>query len=555
MERLLKDAQEISGVEYDISNLNDVYEAIHVIQGELGITGTTAKEAGDTISGSIGMVKAAWDNLVTGLANGNADLDQLIEEVVNSVEIAATNILPAFEKAFVGIGNLIEGIAPIIIERLPELASQIIPTIMSIATQMVDSISSALPELISVVVGQIPTLIEEVIPTIIEAVGQIAAALLNQDLLSKIFDAGMQLFTYFGQGLIDNADSLIAKAIELISFLMEGWIEALPQVIDIGVQVIAAFVTGIAEHLHEIIPMAVQVIVTLVQTLISPDNISMLIDAALQLIMGLADGLIEALPILIEALPFIIEELVSSLVLLSGKLTIAAIELMIKLAGGLIGAIPDLIKAIPQILAALVMGLIDGGAQLFEAGKDLLKNLLDGFGHDNPVLGKFKEWFNEIGDFWEGAFEWGADLVDNFVDGITSHWKSGIEEIKGIAGDIADYIGFSEPEKGPLSNFHTFAPDMMNLFMKGIEDNENALRKQISSTFDIESNIKESAYSEPQGAPMGGIPLGYGSLQSTSERQPIYLQVGEEVFAKLVYNANIREGERVGVNLTEAVRV
>ena len=135
-----------------------------------------------------------------------------------------------------------------------------------------------------------------------------------------------------------------------------------------------------------------------------------------------------------------------------------------------------------------------------------------------------------------------------------------VDTVEDIAGDIADFIGFSEPKKGPLSPagghpFHTYAPDMMDLFIKGVKDNENALRRQIASSFDLEADIKESAYSEPQGAPMGGIPLGYGSLQSTSERQPIYLQVGEEVFAKLVYNANIREGERVGVNLTEAVRV
>lgn len=495
MERLLKDAQEISGVEYDISNLNDVYEAIHVIQGELGITGTTAKEAGDTISGSIGMVKAAWDNLVTGLVSDSADIDTLIDDFVVSSETLITNIYPAFEKALGGVGTLVEKLGAVVIKELPSLAGQILPSIINTGTSLVNSLIAVLPSLITVLTEQIAPL------------------------------------------------------------LIENIMTSAPKLMEAAIIIVTSLATGLGQQLPTLVPMAIQAVLTIVQTLIAPENISMLIDAALQLIMGLADGLIEALPILIEALPFIIEELVSSLVLLSGKLTIAAIELMIKLAGGLIGAIPDLIKAIPQILAALVMGLIDGGAQLFEAGKDLLKNLLDGFGHDNPVLGKFKEWFNEIGDFWEGAWEWGADLVDNFVDGIVSHWKTGIEEIKDIAGDIADYIGFSEPEKGPLSNFHTFAPDMMDLFMKGVKDNEDTLRKQISSSFDIESNIKESAYIEPQGAPMGGVPLGYGSLQSTSERQPIYLQVGEEVFAKLVYNANIREGERVGVNLTEAVRV
>ena len=95
MQRLLEDAEKISGIHYDISSFADITQAIHTIQEEMGIAGTTAEEAGSTIQGSIGMVKAAWENLLTGLADPDADIDQLIENLLNSVTTAAENIIPA----------------------------------------------------------------------------------------------------------------------------------------------------------------------------------------------------------------------------------------------------------------------------------------------------------------------------------------------------------------------------------------------------------------------------------------------------------------------------
>ena len=97
MERLLKDATAISGVKYDIKNLKDVYEAIHVIQGELGITGTTAKEASSTISGSISSMKSAWSNLLTGIADDNANFDMLIDNFVNSIVTVSENLIPRIQ--------------------------------------------------------------------------------------------------------------------------------------------------------------------------------------------------------------------------------------------------------------------------------------------------------------------------------------------------------------------------------------------------------------------------------------------------------------------------
>ena len=108
MERLLKDAQKISGIKYDISNLNDVYQAIHVIQGELGITGTTAKEASTTIQGSVSAMKSAWQNMLTGIATGNTEnMGNLVNNLANSVITAAQNILPRVQEIASGIVSVL----------------------------------------------------------------------------------------------------------------------------------------------------------------------------------------------------------------------------------------------------------------------------------------------------------------------------------------------------------------------------------------------------------------------------------------------------------------
>ena len=152
MERLLADAEKLSGVHYDISNLNDVYEAIHVVQGELGITGTTAEEASTTIQGSAAAMKAAWQNMLTGIADENADFDGLINNLVESVATFGENILPRIETALSGVGKLISGLAPIIVEALPGLVENVLPGFIDAIMEIVNSIVEAIPEVIPVLI-------------------------------------------------------------------------------------------------------------------------------------------------------------------------------------------------------------------------------------------------------------------------------------------------------------------------------------------------------------------------------------------------------------------
>lgn len=136
MERLLKDAQAFSGVKYDINNLGDVYEAIHQIQVKLGVAGTTAKEAENTITGSITMTKSAWENLLTAMSGGGS-LDRAIDDFVYSLEKAMQNILPVVERSLVGIGYAIERLAPMLVERIAVALIKAIPSLLNAVYKMV----------------------------------------------------------------------------------------------------------------------------------------------------------------------------------------------------------------------------------------------------------------------------------------------------------------------------------------------------------------------------------------------------------------------------------
>lgn len=176
MKRLLKDAQKISGIKYDISSFSDISEAIHVIQTDMEISGltyeqameavargemtmdeaidkmgATAKEAATTIEGSLNMMKASWQNLVVGMADSDADMDTLINNFVESTATAAKNILPRISQALSGIGKVITALSPVIAEALPQLVEEVLPSLLeagvSLVTSLVSGIISALPAL------------------------------------------------------------------------------------------------------------------------------------------------------------------------------------------------------------------------------------------------------------------------------------------------------------------------------------------------------------------------------------------------------------------------
>lgn len=240
MERLLADAEKISGVHYDISNLNDVYQAIHVIQGELGITGTTSEEASKTISGSLNAMKGAWSNLLTGIADENADFDTLVGNLVDSVMTFGDNILPRVKTVLEGIGKLIKELVPKLAQELPSLLQSILPSLISGVVDLIKALSDALPSLIPV-----------------------------------LMDGIVQAFT--------------------------GIVDILPDILQALIQATVLIVQSLAEQLPTIIPQLIDAILEMIPILI--DNLPLFIKAGWQLIIGLAQGILNSIPTLLSYLP------------------------------------------------------------------------------------------------------------------------------------------------------------------------------------------------------------------------------------------------------------
>lgn len=318
MERLLSDAQKLTGVKYDISNLNDVFNAIHVIQGELGITGTTAQEAATTITGSIGSMKAAFDNFL----NGSGTMDQLVETGITAIQ------------------NIVNAVG--------QLLPQLMQSLSDATPQIIAGINQILPQILDLIMTNAPTLIS--------TIGQVLMALV--------------------QSLLPYMPQLLNIAMQLIQSFITGLITMLPQIIQMGMQLITQLILGIAQMLPQLIPQAINAIITIVNGLL--DNIDMLIDAAIQLILGLADGLINALPILIEKVPEIIMKLVTALIRNAPKILEAGVQLIVKLVEGVGSVLGKLGEMAGTIIQTIWDGLKALPGKMLEVGKNLIQGIWNG---------------------------------------------------------------------------------------------------------------------------------------------------------------------------------
>lgn len=260
MARLLADAEKISGIEYDISSYADIVDAIHVVQTEMGITGTTALEASTTISGSVASMKAAWQNLVTDLANGDADIgasiDALMSTVLgeNGVGGVINNITPVIEQALAGIGALVAGLAPIISGVLPNLIADVLPNLLNAASELVvglvDGIVVNLPMLMDTALDVVMALCNGLVENadkLIDGVTAMVMSIIDFTInnFGKIVDLGIQLIAALGEGLVKAIPQLIVKIPLIYKSVYTTLIEAVPQLWDVGKQMVEGIWQGI----------------------------------------------------------------------------------------------------------------------------------------------------------------------------------------------------------------------------------------------------------------------------------------------------------------------
>lgn len=397
MQRLLEDAEKISGVKYDISSYADIVDAIHVVQTEMGITGTTAKEAASTIQGSFGMVKAAWQNLVTGLADPGQDLGALVGNFTDSVVVAGNNLIPRIQELLPRIVETVTSLVGTVSEQLPALLESVLPSLIEGATSLIAGLMAALPSVLAVLGDVAPTVIGILVPALIDL---------------------------------------------------------LPQIVQTGIDVIVSLVQGISEAMPELIPAATEAILEIVDTLTNPDNIGKLVDAALKIILTLADGIIDAVPRLLEVAPKIITNLITALTENFPKIIESGAKLVASLSDGLIKSIPQLTETAPKLIIGIVQGILDNLPEIIMSGPKIIMALIEGLISAIPDLVQaVPTLIKSIVDTFLN-YDWGSigrNIVSGIKNGVSNTWnglKSGVgTAVNGLVGGVESILGIASPSK------------------------------------------------------------------------------------------------------------
>ena len=437
MQRLIKDASKLDkSIKANDMSFGNIVKAIHAVQTQMGITGTTALEAGRTISGSVGAMKSAWTNLVTGFADGNADIEGLINNLVTTIVGDGTennlgvigNVLPAIEMALGGIVKLIEGAAPKIIEILPGLVERVVPSVISAATGMVNAVIAVLPDLLN---------------TVVDALIQNAPALIT---------AAIGLVQSLIQGIQDNYQILVDGAIQIVTQLATGVLNMLPKIVALGLDLIVSLANGIATSLPTLIPTIIDVVLKIVETLTNQETLTQLLGAAFTIITELAWGLIDNIDKLLDAVFLLIDGMIDFLLRPANlaMLIETAIELVLAIGTGIIKAIPQLLVSVATLIGSIF-------ANFFTADwKSIGTNLVDGLkkGISNAWT-NLKKWFkNLFGDLISIAKKIlgiaSPSKVFKKIGGFTAEgFGAGFEdEFAHVKDDMEDALNFDDASVG-----------------------------------------------------------------------------------------------------------
>ena len=405
MERLLADAEKLTGVKYDINNLNDVYQAIHAVQEEMGITGTTAKEAASTLEGSMASAKAAWDNFM----NGSGDADQLADAFATAADNIVKNlaeIIPRFAETLPALGGAI-------IAQIPGLVAAIVPAVLSAGQSVLKQLQDAV--------------LDFDFAGTADKVVQMITGFVEGDGLGSLLDTLVTIFTGIVNGISSMLPSLLPALIELISYVVTSLLDQLPAILDCALELILGLAQGILAALPVLIEALQEVISSIVEFLISA--IPQIIDAGIELLMALVDALPVIIDALVDALPQIIKATVTALIAAAPQIAKAGVKLL----GALIEAIPvivvELAKAVPDIVAAIidvlaelpgligevfaeiVTDLVEWGQQMLSNASTAMSNMLS---QVNSIIQELpgKIW-THLDDAVNRVIAWGQQMVSN----------------------------------------------------------------------------------------------------------------------------------------------
>ena len=419
MERLLADAQAISGIKYDISSYADVVDAIHVIQTEMGITGTTAKEASSTIQGSIASMKSAWTNLLTGLSDPTQNLDQLIDNLVNSITTVGANLMPRITLVLDGVVKLVSELAPKLVAEIPKIVSQVLPSILSGAIKIVDGIVQALPQLIGTLVSMLPTLLPMLIDGIVNMIVTLASSF--ADIIQPIIDNLPEIIISIVDALISNLPALIQGCINLVI----GIVSALPQITMALIKAIPTIIVSIVEALFSAMPILL-------------DGFIAIFGGAWDVICGIFTPVIDFFGGLFSNVVNVISEVFTPVLNVMGAVWngiqavfAPAIALFSGIFNGVVNAIKNIFTPIVNFFSSIFSLAVNTIRTVFSAVTGIA----------GAIWNSVKNVFAGVGNFFSGIFSKAVSIIKSVFNPIVDFFSGIWNKITGIFSKVGEVVG------------------------------------------------------------------------------------------------------------------
>jgi len=417
--------------------------------------------------------------LVNGLISAAPKLGEGVIQLIKSLRDSFKDNAPVMQALGKTLLNVLkEGVTTGIPELIGEIFTDIVNYFSEHATEMANTGASIIQSIVNGIAENLPALMEGLADIIVS----IATALTDPGTLTPLLDGALNIILALADGLLKAIPKLIEAIPTIIENLVRGLVDNLPKIIDAGIKLIG----GLQKALIE--------------------NLPLILEAGIKILFALVQGIIESIPSLLVAGFKLITELFGTLITSLPKMLEGGVRLVGALVSGIINTIGSVVKAGISLITQFISAIRDRFTSITSAGKEAVDTFKNG------IMGKINE-----------AKQWGKDLIDNFIGGIKAKWDALKSTVSDIAGSVKDLLGFSEPKEGPLSNFHTYAPDMMMLFAKGIKDNEAMLRGVVAEAFDFTDLIGN----EPQVAYAGAGAYGGDYNQTINIYSPTALTPSE----------------------------
>lgn len=486
MQRLLDDAEKLSGVHYELGNYADMVDAIHVIQTEMNITGTTAKEALGTIEGSMNMTKAAWSNFTTALAGGG-DITETLDGlktamfgVQGEANGLVNNVMPVIENVINAATDVIPQIIESLLPTVVSLITTLVPKIISLTAQLIGTITNAISDLVdtglddivSSVISELPQIAKTLVETIVSLIGS-ALKLIN-----KLLPVLIEAFKSLINSLVAALPSLVATLLDGLLSIVRSIIDAIPDVLMAIIEALGAIVEMLPDLIMMIVEALPDLLVYIIEGILG--NLPMILEGLVNLVLGIVAAIPQIIISLVEAIPTIIEQLLTAVITCLPQIITAIVQLVFMI-----------IQELPTILMSLwdaVIACFDMlYTQLPQTIMNLLPLIITAIGDIlTSVWNTITEFFTNLGDWFFNT------EVGQFFVNLATVFVMLYDEVKNFLHDLFEpFTSFMSDLFSKLKDWFT---EVFNKIKEVFTNIFNTVKEKLTNIFNKVKEVFTNIY-------------------------------------------------------------